>query len=214
MDNLREAGVVFGFSGTYTRENTEILGSDEWIDLMIDKGCLLGWLFTYVPVGGDSDLELMATPEQRLYMLKQVRRWRQEKPIFVADFWNDGVFTQGCIAGGRNYLHINAMGDVEPCAFVHYANVNIKECSLADALKSPLLQAFQKNQPFNSNHMRPCPIIDNPEMLEKMVEETSAYPTQKNGVTAAELCRPLHGYAKAWGEVADSYRAQSSAAGN
>ncbi|MGI6621252.1 MAG: radical SAM protein [Bacillota bacterium] len=205
MDNLREAGVPFGFSGTYTRENTEIIGSDEWIDLMIDKGCLMGWLFTYVPVGGDSDLNFMATPEQRLFMAQQVRRWREEKPIFVADFWNDGVFTQGCIAGGRNYLHINAAGDVEPCAFVHYANVNIKNCSLAEALKSPLLQAFQKNQPFNTNHMRPCPIIDNPAMLEKMVEETRAYPTQKNGVTAAQLCRPLHGYAKEWGELADSF---------
>jgi hypothetical protein len=68
-----------------------------------------------------------------------------------------------------------------------------------------LLQAFQKNQPFNTNHMRPCPIIDNPAMLEKMVEETRAYPTQKNGVTAAQLCRPLHGYAKEWGELADSF---------
>ncbi|HHX10914.1 MAG TPA: radical SAM protein [Firmicutes bacterium] len=214
MDNLREAGVPFGFSGTYTRENTETLGSDEWIDLMVDKGCLLGWLFTYVPVGGDSDLELMATPEQRLFMLQQVRKWREEKPIFVADFWNDGPFTQGCIAGGRNYLHINATGDVEPCAFVHYANVNIKHCSLAEALKSPLLLAFQKNQPFNSNHMRPCPIIDNPEMLERMVEESNAYPTQKNGITAAELCRPLHGYAKAWGKIADRVSSEASVAAN
>ena len=208
MDNLREAGVPFGFSGTYTRENTEILGSDEWIDLLIDKGCVLGWLFTYVPVGGDSELEFMATPEQRMYMREQVRRWREEKPIFVADFWNDGEFTLGCIAGGRNYLHINATGDVEPCAFVHYANVNIKDCSLAEALKSPLLQAFQNNQPFNTNHMRPCPIIDNPEILEKMVQDTKAYPTQKNGITAAELCRPLHGYAKAWGELADRVKSE------
>jgi MoaA/NifB/PqqE/SkfB family radical SAM enzyme len=208
MDNLKEAGVPFGFSATYTRENTEILGSDEWIDLMIDKGCLLGWLFTYVPVGGEADLDYMATPEQRLFMLRQVRKWRSEKPIFVADFWNDGVFTQGCIAGGRNYFHINAMGDVEPCAFVHYANMNIRETSLVEALKSPLFLEYQKHQPFNSNFMRPCPIIDNPEWLEKMVDETKAYSTQKNGVSAAQLCRPLHGYAKTWGEIADNVKAE------
>lgn len=117
---------------TYTRENTEIIGSDKWIDLMIEKGCLYGWLFTYVPVGGETDLEYMATPEQRLFMLKQVRKWRSEKPVFVADFWNDGPFVGGCIAGGRNYFHINAMGDVEPCAFVHYANMNIKNTSLVE----------------------------------------------------------------------------------
>ncbi len=203
MDNLREAGVVFGFSATYTRLNTETVGSDEFIDLMVDKGCALGWLFTYVPVGGEADLEYMATPEQRKLMHYQVEKWRREKPIFVADFWNDGVAVGGCIAGGRSYFHINAMGDVEPCAFVHYANVNIKDTTLVEALRSPLFRAYQENQPFSGNHMRPCPIIDNPWMLEKMVSESGAYSTQKDGITATQLCRPLYGYAAAWGKVAD-----------
>jgi MoaA/NifB/PqqE/SkfB family radical SAM enzyme len=210
MDNLKEAGVPFGFSACYTRENTERIGSDEWIDLMIEKGCLLGWLFTYVPVGGEADLEYMATPEQRLHMLKTVRRWRSEKPIFVADFWNDGPFVGGCIAGGRNYFHINAMGDVEPCAFVHYANVNIKNTSLVEALRCPLFQLYQKNQPFNENHLRPCPIIDNPQKLEEIVEESGAYSTQINKISAPALCRPLYGYAEAWGELADKVHEESS----
>jgi MoaA/NifB/PqqE/SkfB family radical SAM enzyme len=208
MDNLREAGVVFGFSATYTRANTGEVGSDEFIDLMIDKGCALGWLFTYIPIGGQADLEYMATPKQREGMYRQVLKWRNEKPIFVADFWNDGQFVGGCIAGGRNYFHINAMGDVEPCAFVHYANVNIKNTTLIEALKSPLFEAYQDNQPFNSNMLRPCPIIDNPEWLEKMVTETGAYSTQKNDVTVQQVCRPLHGYAKAWGEVSDKLWAE------
>lgn len=203
MDNLKEAGVVFGFSATYTRENAEEIGSDAFIDLMIDKGCIFGWLFTYVPVGADSDLEYMATPEQRAAMYREVQRWRKCKPIFVADFWNDGALTKGCIAGGRNYFHINAMGDVEPCAFVHYANVNIKNTSLVEALGCPLFRLYQKGQPFCDNHLRPCPIIDNPWALEQIVTEAGAYPTQKNGITAAALCQPLHKYAHEWGKIAD-----------
>lgn len=211
MDNLHEAGVIFGFSATYTRLNTEIVGSDKFIDHMIDKGCAFGWLFTYVPVGGGADLEYMATPEQREWMYRQVQRWRQEKPIFVADFWNDGPAVGGCIAGGRNYFHINALGDVEPCAFVHYANVNIKNTSLVEALKCPLFKKYQENQPFNENLMRPCPIIDNPEKLQKIVEETGAYPTQANGVTAAELCQPLVSYSKEWAAHADKIWAEIKA---
>lgn len=203
MDNLREAGVVFGFSATYSRDNTEVVGSDEFIDLMVEKGCAFGWLFTYVPVGGEADIHYMATPEQRKWMYQQVQRWRQEKPIFVADFWNDGAAVGGCIAGGRNYFHINAMGDVEPCAFIHYANVNIKNTSLVEALKCPLFKAYQARQPFNRNHMRPCPLIDNPKALEEIVAESGAYPTQKNGITASQLCQPLYGYAEAWGRIAD-----------
>ena len=32
---------------------------------------------------------------------------------------NDGEYVDGCIAGGRRYCHINANGDIEPCAFIH-----------------------------------------------------------------------------------------------
>jgi MoaA/NifB/PqqE/SkfB family radical SAM enzyme len=212
MDNLWEAGAAFGFSTTYTRQNTEEIASDAFIDLMIEKGCLWGWLFTYIPTGGAPDLQYMATPEQRGFMYQTLQRWRREKPIFVIDFWNDGNLVGGCIAGGRSYFHINAAGDVEPCAFVHYANVNIKKTTLVEALKSPLFMAYQANQPFNSNHLRPCPIIDNPQKLEKIVNETGAYPTQRNGISVSQLCQPLYGYAQEWGAVADQLWEETASA--
>jgi hypothetical protein len=41
-------------------------------------------------------------------MYQRIREIRATKSIFAMDFWNDGEFTQGCIAGGWRYLHINA----------------------------------------------------------------------------------------------------------
>lgn len=117
-------------------------------------------------------------PEQRKFMYDKVREFRDKKPIFLMDFWNDGEYVDGYIAGGKNYLHINANGDVEPCAFIHYSNVNIKDTSLLDALKSPIFQQFNKRQPFNSNHLRPCPLLDNPEILREMIHESNAHSTQ------------------------------------
>ena len=70
--------------------------------------------------------ELIANADQRKKAYELIRQARKEQPLFALDFWNDGEYVQGCIAGGRHYLHINANGDVEPCAFVHYSNVNIK----------------------------------------------------------------------------------------
>lgn len=205
MDLLREAGVIFGFSSTYTRHNTREVGSEEFIDFMISKGCMFGWYFTYIPIGRDIDLELMATPEQRSYMYEQVQYFRKTKPLAVFDFWNDGELVHGCIAGGRRYLHINAAGEVEPCAFVHFATHNIKDLTLLEALGTPLMRAYQKRQPFNNNMLRPCPVIDNPEALAEMVAEAGAYPTQLSCCTdARELANKLHDYARAWGEVAES----------
>jgi len=206
MDLLREAGCVFGFSACYAQNNTEIIASDEFIDTMVDKGCAFGWFFTYVPVGSDPNIELMATPEQRSLMYDTVRRWRNSKPIFIVDFWNDGEFSLGCIAGGRRYLHINANGDVEPCAFIHYAVDNINDKSLKECLASSLMKAYQKRQPFNENMLRPCPLIDNPEKLVEIIEESGARSTQlgEHHVNPKELAEMIEeGYTRHWAEKAD-----------
>lgn len=178
MDILKKHGVPFGFSTCYHRYNTESVGSDEYIDLMIEKGCLFGWYFTYMPLGKDSQLDLLSTPQQREFMYHRVREIRETKPIFALDFWNDGEYSEGCIAGGKKYLHINANGDVEPCAFIHYSNVNINDASLLEALQSPLFKEYYKGQPFNHNHLRPCPLLDNPEKLKAMVHRAGAISTQ------------------------------------
>lgn len=204
MELLKEAGALFGYSTCYHSKNTEAIASDEFVDYMIEKGCLFAWYFTYVPIGQDSVMELLVSPAQRAYMYRRVQEIRSIKPLFALDFWNDGAAVGGCIAGGRNYLHINAHGDVEPCAFIHYANMNIRDCTLLEALKSPLFEQYRKNQPFNTNHLRPCPLMDNPHKLKNMVINSGAYSTQGlDNESVEELTNKLQHTSRAWGKVAD-----------
>ena len=204
MDILHKYGVPFGFSTCYHSKNVDSVGSEQYIDYMIEKGCIFGWYFTYMPLGKDAQLDLIATPEQREYMYHRVREFRNSKPIFVMDFWNDGEFSGGCIAGGRKYLHINANGDVEPCAFIHYSNVNIKEVSLLKALQSPLFMQYRFNQPFNDNLLRPCPLLDNPHKLREMVHLSGAQSTQPiDREDVDELTDRTMQVAQEWGKVAD-----------
>ncbi len=86
----------------------------------------------------------MVIPEQREYMYHQIRKYRKTKPLFTMDFWNDGEYVKGCIAGGRCYLHISANGDIEPCAFIHYSDSSIYEKTLLEAYKSPLFMQYYK----------------------------------------------------------------------
>jgi len=213
MDLLREAGTVFGVSVTYGRNNIDELGSEEFIDLLIEKGASYGWYFTYIPIGKDVDLQMMATPEQRAAIFDRIQHFRRTKPIFLVDFWNDGEASYGCIAGGRRYFHINAAGEVEPCAFVHYCTCNIKEMSLIEALQNPLFRAYQKRQPFDSNLRRPCPIIDHPEILREMVHESGAHPTELGSgeETVDEFASRMKTYAFEWGRLADAIWRQKQA---
>jgi len=123
----------------------------------------------------------------------------------LMDFWNDGEYTQGCIAGGRSYFHITPSGAVTPCAFSQFTNYNIKNKSLVEILKSPLFKAYQKRQPFCKNHLRPCPIIDNPDALKEIVKESGAHPLYPgaDAIISEDTNVFLNKKAKEWAEVSD-----------
>lgn len=207
MDLMRKHRIPFGVSICYTSRNYLTVTSDEFLDMLIDKGCVFAWFFHYMPVGNNASTDLLLSPEQRKYMYHKIREIRGiegGKELFAIDFQNDGEFVHGCVAGGERYCHINANGDVEPCVFIHYSGANIKEKSLLECLKQPLFMAYKEGQPFNDNFLKPCPMLENPEILQQLVNKTGAKSTD---LEAPESCEHLYGkcteYAKAWAPVAD-----------
>ena len=214
MDLLKENGLVFGTSICYTSKNWDAVTSDEFVDLMIDKGCRYAMYFHYMPVGNDASLDLLPTPEQRTYIkdrVREIRSMTKGKGIFTMDFQNDGEFVGGCIAGGRNYFHINANGDAEPCVFIHYSDANIRTHSLLEILQNPLFMAYHNNQPFNKNHLRPCPMLENPEILQRIVKETGAKSTDLQSPESAEhLCHKCEEYARMWKPCAEKLWAETN----
>jgi MoaA/NifB/PqqE/SkfB family radical SAM enzyme len=203
MDKLHEAGVLFGFSGTVTRLNAEAYLKDEFFDMVIDKGCLYGWFFMFVPVGQDASVDLMPTAEQRDAMRRKVMQVRRTRPIFAADFWNDGCLTGGCMSGGTLYLHLNFRGDLEPCVFMHFAADNIHDMyangkHLWDVLKSPLFTAIRDVNRRDPNPLRPCPIVDHNEFLaEALSKVEGVYPTHKG---AEDIIGRLAPQVREWSE--------------
>ena len=204
MELLRENGLPFGVSCCYTSANASSIASEEFFDWLIEKGALFAWVFTYMPVGVGSPTSLMVHADQREHLYRFIREMREKKPLFTLDFQNDGEFVGGCIAGGRRYLHINAAGDVEPCVFAHYANVNIREASLLDALRSPLFMQYYEGQPFNDNLLKPCPILENEGLLADMVKRAGAHSTDLQEKESAEdLCAKCHDSIAEWTPVAE-----------
>lgn len=204
MEILKRKKLPFGISCCYTRANAEVIGSEEYFDEMVKMGAKFAWLFTYMPVGKSAVPELMVTAEQREMMYHKIREYRNTKPIFTIDFWNDGEYVGGCIAGGRSYCHINAGGDIEPCAFIHYSDSNIRKKTLLEAYRSPLFMGYHDNQPFNGNPLRPCPVLDNPGRLTELVEKAGAKSTDYQDVeTAKEYSDKCVDAAANWAPVAD-----------
>lgn len=197
MDALRDAGVYYGFSATPTRANNELVVSDEFVDFYVEKGCFLGWYFSYMPVGRDPDLGLMPTPEQREYRRRRIISLRRRKKLILADFWCDGPLVGNCLSGGKVYFHVNSRGGVEPCVFNQFAVDNIRSKPLVEIIDSPYFRYIRGRLSEIDNPLRPCPIIDRPQILRDIVAKFHPTPSQQGGeATITRLAGELNRYAR------------------
>lgn len=207
MDMCKKAGIFFGASITATSQNCDEVTSDEFIKMLCDKGCLWSWFFHYVPVGESPDVTMVPNAKQRQQILKAVYHARNTLPMMTVDFWGDGPEMMGCIAGGRQYVHVNPKGDVEPCTFVHLATHNVNNCTLTEALASPFMSEIRNNIPYeDGNMLRPCMIVDRPDKLRLYYRKYQPYETHKNAaayLTNPEITQAIDKYSSEVKEILD-----------
>ncbi len=221
FDNLRRAGVPFGISATATKQNWDIVTSDEFADFYYEEqGAVYGWIFQYMPIGRKHSLDLMVTPEQRLEMLKRTFHLVRDRKIFIADFWNSGTTSNGCIAGGRagGYLYIDWDGDVTPCVFIPYASANIYDVyrnggNLNTILETPLFREIRDwqakygyTQPADrtDNWLCPCAIRDHYEHFYEVVRACGGRPIDEEAEAALQEPEYIQGmieYGKRFDEL-------------
>jgi len=219
MDRLRQVGVPFGISLTATRHNAEEILSDEFMDFCFnEQGALYGWLFHYMPIGRSFTLDLMPTPEQRKWMWQRAWDVIRERHIFLADFWNHGTVSDGCLAAGRTrgngYFYIDWNGAVSPCVFVPYSPVNVNDLyakgkTLSDAWSEPFfsdIRNWQENYwQDKGNWLAPCIIRDHHADLRHLIARHEPDPTDESA--RAALLDP--DYARGLAEYDEEYQALS-----
>jgi MoaA/NifB/PqqE/SkfB family radical SAM enzyme len=191
MAALRKHGVPFALSVTSTSQNVDILLEDRFYEYYFDQmGASFMWQFQFMPIGKGRELfDLMPTPEQRLKLYHKWEALLHKKYYPVADFWNSGVLTDGCIAYGRRggYLYIDWNGNVMPCVFVPYVADNIYKAqdegrNIVDILKAPMLQRGRKWQSdYGLSHLdnpdnllMPCSIRDHYDNFRKNILKNDA----------------------------------------
>ena len=63
---------------------------------------------------------------------------------------------------------------------------------------------YKENQPFNSNFLRPCPLLDNPEKLESMIVTSGAKSTEiLHPEDVNHLCGKCKNASEKWAETAE-----------
>ncbi len=177
FDLLKERGILFGVSLTATSRNMESMLDPRFYDFLIEKGAKIGWVFQYMPVGRNPTLDMMLSAAQRKELGQFIYKLRNSRPFFIADFWNDGALIGGCMAGGQQYIHITNRAEVEPCVFCHFTLDSIRDKSLHEVLRSPFFTDIRSRIPYDGNVLRPCMMVDRPEVFRAHVLKHAPKPS-------------------------------------
>lgn len=223
FDRLYQAGVLYGTSITPTRYNAEEILSDEFMDfIFLEKHASVAWLFQYMPIGRSPSLDLMPTPAQRIEMWRKSWQLVREKSYFLADFWNSGSVVDGCLSAGGHgnggYFYIDWNGNVNPCVFVPFSPVNIKDVYAAGAnlnavFSNPFfsdLRKFQsdlKNRTHGQCVLNPCPIRDHNAEFREILRQHEPDPSDPNAIAILqdpEYAKGIDAYDSEYQQLVDT----------
>ncbi len=156
MDRLCADGILYGASVTATKKNVEEIASDGFIDELSKRNCRLVIFVEYVPMTQGTD-DIAFEDDDRDYLKDQIAKLRSDHPeMMFVSFPGDEKTSGGCIAAGRGFFHINSHGDAEPCPFSPYSDINVKETSLREALRSKLFTALRESDVLTDDHVGGC----------------------------------------------------------
>ena len=174
IDLLQEKSIFYGISITITTENFEDVLNDEFIRSYIERGCRAFFFIEYIPF--DSSTEgLVISTSQREQLNSNMDRLREKhRAIFIA-FPGDEEKFGGCLAAGRGFVHINAIGSIEPCPFAPYSDINLKDVTLEEALNSPLLEKVRSIHELLKEHKGGCALFENREMMGKVLGTSKGF---------------------------------------
>jgi MoaA/NifB/PqqE/SkfB family radical SAM enzyme len=165
MDRLKKRGLIFGASVTVTTKNLQEAFSAAFLKSLADRGCKAVIFVEYVPVTAES-LELAPGDEEREYIKVQMTRLRRDHPEMVyISFPGDEKGSGGCVAAGRGFFHINSYGGAEPCPFSPYSDINVRDTSLREAMRSRLFRELRDGGYLMEDHPGGCTLFDKEELV-------------------------------------------------
>ena len=141
---LKNRNVFWSVSLTLTRLNYDTIMNDMFVGNLVDQGCKLMFFVEYTPITKGTE-DWLVSDEQRENLIVKRNEFRKKYPALFIAVPGDEEEIGGCLSAGRGFIHINPLGDVEPCPFAPYSDINLRDASLIEALQSDFLKEIRDN---------------------------------------------------------------------
>ena len=144
MGQMKQRHMFFGVSLTLTQPTMHTLTDFSYVELLVNLGNKFLLYLEYTPVEPETE-DLALSQEQSEELIRRMESYRKRFPALFITVPGDETAEGGCLSSGRGFVHINAKGDLEPCPFAPFSDVNLKTSSLKEALQSRLLKELRNH---------------------------------------------------------------------
>lgn len=169
MKKLKDRQMIFGTSITVTTANMEEVMSERFVSSLLERGCKMVLFIEFVPVTEEAR-HLAPGDKERAYMENAMNNLRTQYPeALLLSFPGDELAMGGCMAAGREFFHINSHGGAEPCPFSPFSDINVRQTSLREALKSPLFTKLRAQGLLQESHDGGCVLYEKREQVEALL---------------------------------------------
>ena len=170
VERLKRNAIFFGTSITVTRQNLDTVSSPGFVQSVTELGGKLLLFAEYTPVDAGTE-DWVITDQQRIELADRVQSLRRQYSALFVNVPGDEKDFGGCLSAGRGFVHISAEGDLEPCPFVPFSDINLGETSLLEGLKSPFLKAIREKDGYLEESHGACALWTNREWVRSLLKK-------------------------------------------
>ena len=170
VKRLQDEKIFFSVSMTVTRLNLPVILDGSFVDNMVSSGCQLFFFLEYTAIHEGTE-DWIPTEEERVQLNDAVDRFRQQYSSLFISVPGDEEKFGGCLSAGRGFIHITADGDLEPCPFAPFSDINLKNMPLKEALRSRLLSVIRENADKLEEGQGGCTLWQQREWVESLLDE-------------------------------------------
>ncbi len=172
VETCSKNGLITGVAVSVCKSNIEMALSDDFVQMLIDRGVIYLWYYIYRPTGADPQYDLALDKDEIERLRRFMVEGRKRFSIVIVDSYWDGSGEPFCPAAEGLSHHINPYGDIEPCPVVQFATDNINNGKLTNIYEdSKFLREFRL---AINEKTKGCILMEDPEWLIEFAEKQNA----------------------------------------
>ncbi|NOU18104.1 MAG: radical SAM protein [Bacteroidales bacterium] len=190
--------LVTGVAISVCKSNIDMALSEEFINLLHDKGVVYLWYYIYRPSGENPCYDLALSSEEIERLRYFLVDGRTKYPLVLIDSYWDADGNPFCPASEGLSHHINPSGNIEPCPVIQYSCDNINSEDLKSVYEnSTFLKDFKVEI---SKKTKGCILMEDPNWLQNFASNHQAKNTSNRSEMPNQLANgkivPSHGSCK------------------